>query len=143
MDSCRNNYENGGWPLPTSTPSTNCIMSPTGKEIMISGDKMNSLQRKAQVKLNTMPWVTFLFIAWLKKFWFVWFAMKIREKILYHSCTHMNYYSLMLPYIKNSVWYFKKLLSFPVLIEYLIIFMKYSLIKEIKFISAFFFILIK
>ncbi|KAK7590335.1 hypothetical protein V9T40_001948 [Parthenolecanium corni] len=56
MDSCHNTYENGGWPLPTSALSTTCIMSPTGKEIMITGDKNNSLQRKAQVKLNTMPW---------------------------------------------------------------------------------------
>lgn len=49
-------YENGGWPMPSPAPSPNCSMPPIGSEFIATTDKMNSLQRKAQVKLNTMPW---------------------------------------------------------------------------------------
>ncbi|XKL62598.1 hypothetical protein PGB90_002431 [Kerria lacca] len=55
MDSCHN-YESSSWLLPSPSLSSNCIMSPTGSEFISTIDKMNSLQRKAQVKLNTMPW---------------------------------------------------------------------------------------
>lgn len=54
MDSCHN-YESSSWLLPSPSLSSNCIMSPTGSEFISTIDKMNSLQRKAQVKLNTMP----------------------------------------------------------------------------------------